>query len=177
MLDGIIPSTSFLDKSNNSNNFMSPIFSRILPVNRLLDKFKNLNSTSCVISLGITPCKRLLERSKYVTKPRMLPYPYTLPLITNHALPINSCCASSTIGFGVTFPVMTLKLLKQFVFPRCMYIICFGSTEQRKSFRDTDERLLSEIFRYCRPGNVLQNQLGMLSEIRVLSRYKINKSV
>ncbi|KAJ0606880.1 hypothetical protein HanHA89_Chr03g0090111 [Helianthus annuus] len=305
MLDGIIPSTSFLDKSNNSNNFMSPIFSGILPVNRLLDKFKNLNSTSCVISLGITPCKRLLERSKYVTKPRMLPYPYTLPLITNHALPINSCCASSTIGFGVTFPVMTLKLLKQFgilperllsarssiwiesslqissgisplslferrlrsfktvasppigvgmlptklfsersmicklfefirftgtspeslllctfndskedkfakdvgnspvrllfckfkifnssqfdqqsgrtpeilVFPRCMYIICFGSTEQRKSFRDTDERLLSEIFRYCRPGNVLQNQLGMLSEIRVLSRYKINKSV
>ncbi|KAJ0434000.1 hypothetical protein HanRHA438_Chr17g0817371 [Helianthus annuus] len=287
---------------------MSPILLGILPVNRLLERFKNLNPTSFVISLGITPCKSLLERSKYVTRPRMLPYPYTLPIITNQALPINSCFASPTIGFRVTFPVMTLKLLKQvgilperllsarssiwiesslhissgispvslferrlrcfkivasppadigmpptklfaersricklfkfirfigsspeslllcmfndsnedkfakdlgnspvrllfgkykifknsqfvqqsgrtperLVFPRCIYIICLGSTSflgQRKSFGDTDERLLSEIFRYCRPENVLQNQLGMLSEIWVLPRYKTDKLV
>ena len=67
ILGGISPESWFLEKSIDSNDLISPIFSGILPVKILNDKFNDCNPWRLVNSLGISPEKLFLKRSLLFT--------------------------------------------------------------------------------------------------------------
>jgi hypothetical protein len=63
MLGGIVPESSFHDKSRDSSSSKLPILSGIVPDRSFLDKFKNRRPWRYVSSSGISPVSRLLDKS------------------------------------------------------------------------------------------------------------------